>query len=222
MEEKQIGILLQMTPYLGKSRILKIFTKDAGLITLMAGKRALAALTSPFCIAEWIYKKGQREIASLLDGSLIDNLISLRQSYELLAAAGRMAQDLLRSQPPANLAPALYELLSYYLKKLEQAQHPMVLADSFRLKLLLHDGLLSLSLQCSCCTEKASAFTQGKSVCIPHANPATLTFTQEQWQTLYILAGAKSFGMLQAIPFKEDLQTKIDTLFEERMRNLSE
>ena len=54
------GVLLQTIPYSGRQRILKIFTPDSGLISLIAKSKA-PVWTTPFCIAEWVYIKGQKE-----------------------------------------------------------------------------------------------------------------------------------------------------------------
>ena len=101
MQAKSHGILLQAIPYLGKGRIFKILTEEDGLITLIAKKPSLA-LISPFCIAEWVYQKRQRDIFTLTEYSLLDALLGLRQSYEALSTAGSMAQDLLQTQLPGK------------------------------------------------------------------------------------------------------------------------
>src|SRR3990167_664814 len=101
MNEKTDGILLAAIPYLGRKKILKIFTPEDGLLSLMATS-SCTALTTPFCIAEWVYRKGNKEIHTMKDGSLIDGLLTLKQNYETVCAAGNMAQDLLRFQLPAK------------------------------------------------------------------------------------------------------------------------
>lgn len=133
-EEKTQGLLLQSIPYLGKKKILKVLTPQ-GLLTLMAKSTSL----TPFCIAEWVYRKTQKEIFSLVDSTLLDPLLHLRESYSLLSTAGSMAQALLRTQLPNKPAP--FALACAYLKKLPL--NPPILSASFTLKLLLHEGLLS-------------------------------------------------------------------------------
>ena len=218
MRTKSQGILLQAIPYLGKGRIFKIFTEDAGLITLIAKKPSLALL-SPFCIAEWLYQKKQSEIFTLTECSLTDSLDGLRQSYAAITAAGSMAQDLLRTQLPGKTSPALYKLLSCYLKKILIFDHPTILAASFRLKLLLHEGLLALQSSCSHCNEEACYLIQGESVCSSHASSQAIGFTVPEWEILHCLTFAKQFSQLQQIDYPLSLQQPLTALFEERTKN---
>jgi DNA repair protein RecO (recombination protein O) len=199
MEEKTEGLLLQTVPYLGQSRILKIFSKKEGLITLFTKKKNLNALGSPFCIGEWAYKKGKGDMDLLQDGSLIDPLLDLRKSFAALSAAGSMAQDILTSQLPAQEALALYELLRSYFKKLPQFIHPEILAISFRLKLLLLEGLLSLKNHCAHCRAPANHLCKGESFCASHAPFPSISFTFAEWQQLHCLAFAQKFSLLQEL-----------------------
>ncbi len=137
MEEKAAGLLLQTTPYLGQKKILKIFTPH-GMATLFAQKCTL----TPFCIAEWVWSNTQKEIGTLKDTTLLDPLLCLKESYPLILAAGQLAKDLLRTQLPGKGAPEVYQLACLYFKKLPLA--PTAFVASFKLKLLLHEGLLSL------------------------------------------------------------------------------
>jgi DNA repair protein RecO (recombination protein O) len=182
MEEKTPGLLLQSIPYLGQKRILKVFT-PAGLISLFAKKSSL----TPFCLAEWVYPKTEKDLYPLRDTTLLDPLSELRQNYALLTAAGSIAKDILRSQLPHKSAPELYRLACLYFKKLPQA--PDTLAASFRLKLLLHEGLLS-------CEREP-------------------IFTPTEWEQVQVLAFTRHFSALYELPAVPT--QKIALLFEERL-----
>lgn len=182
MEEKTLGLLLQSIPYLGKKKILKVLT-PSGLLAFFARSSTL----TPFCIAEWVYRKTEKELHPLLDTTLLDPLIELRQDYAVITAAGALAQDLLRSQLPNKSSPELYQLACLYFKKLPLA--PDIFIASFRLKLLLHEGLLSSDPE-----------------------PA---FTPAEWEQVRALAFARQLSTLYhltAIPAQ-----KIALLFEERL-----
>lgn len=214
-EEKSPGVLLQAIPYLGRKRILKVFTPEGGLITLMAKASLSSAFSAPFCIAEWVYRKGSREIHSLQEASLIDSLLDLKKDFATLSAAGSMAQDLLRSQLPGKKGNALYTLLCACLSKLPAFANPQILAASFRLKLLLHEGLLSLSPDCSVCGSPASRLQQGESFCPAHAPHTEFSFSPSDWETLLHLAYSRQFSQLQNLssaPFQQ-----IERLFRERI-----
>ncbi len=216
MEEKSAGVLLQAIPCLGRQKILKVFMPENGLVSLMA-KAAVSALTSPFCIGEWVYKKGQKEIHTLKDGSLLDSLLELRQNFDCLAAAGSMAQDLLLTQLPAKSAPQLYDLFCAYLKKIPFFLKPAILAASFRLKLLQQEGLLSLQTHCCLCASSAFHLHQGESYCSSHAPFPGISFTSDEWETLRLLAFARQFSLFQTLT--QAPVAKINLLFGERIRN---
>lgn len=174
------GLLLQSIPYLGKKKILKVLAPELGLISLITSKHAPA----PFCIGEWVYKKAQREIFSLQECSILDPLLHLRNDYTTLSAAGFIAQDLLHTQFPNKRAP--YALAYAYLKKLPE--NPAMLAASFRLKLLIHEGLLS---------------------------PDEEIFSAEEWEQVAILAFSREFS--QIIRMEKAPIDKIGALFSDRM-----
>ncbi len=215
IEEKTPGVLLQAIPYLGRKRILKVFTPEEGLVTLMAKASLSSAFSAPFCIAEWVFLKGSREIHSLQDASLIDGLLDLKKDFATLSAAGSMAQDLLRSQLPGKKGNALYSLLCACLAKLPTFANPQILAASFRLKLLVHEGLLSLQPDCSVCGAPASRLQQGESFCSSHAPHTGFSFSSSDWETLLHLAYSRQFSQLQNLPAAPVQQ--IELLFRERI-----
>jgi len=180
---KTPGLLLQSVPYLGQKKILKVLTPEHGLITLFAKKTPLV----PFSIAEWVYRKSNTEMHPLQETSLLDPLLELRKDYTVLNAAGAMAQDLSKTQLPGKKAP--FALACAYLKRLPL--NPLILAASFRLKLLIFEGLLSEEI-----------------------DP---TFSIEEWEQVKILSFGKQFSQIQALtkaPFR-----KIELLFEERLQH---
>ncbi|MDE3046525.1 MAG: DNA repair protein RecO [Verrucomicrobiota bacterium] len=188
MQERTIGLLLQSFPYLSSHRILKVLTPDAGLLTFMAlfaaSKRA--ALTTPFLLAEWVYAKSKKEILTVTDASLLDPLSDLKKDFAYLSAAGRIAQDLLRTQLPGKPAQAPFELALACLRKVSYFPNPSILPILFRLRLLSLEGLLPLNIPVS-----------------PTEKPL-----------LEQLLHCKSFAQLATLPRDELLFQKINNLFE--------
>ncbi len=177
------GLLLQVVPYLGQKKILKVFTGAHGMLSLFANSCTL----TPFCLAEWVFRKGEKEIHNLQEASLIDPLSHLRENYDALLSAGAIAQDLLKTQMPNKKAQELFDLAYLYFKKL--STKPAHLAASFKLKLLLHEGLFS--------TEP---------------DP---TFAPEEWNQVEMLAFSKSLSAIQSAPSFP--HSKIKALFEQRI-----
>jgi DNA repair protein RecO len=189
MEEKKTeGLLLQAIPYLGNQKILKVLTAEDGIVSLMAKTKSLLPFTNPFLIAEWVYKKGNREIHSLVDATLCNNLSNLRTNFETLSSAGQIAQDLLRSQYPEKIGRGPYALSVAFLQKLPQFAFPEVLVASFRLKLLMHDGLLSF---------------EGE-LC---------GFSCTEWELLQQLTFVRQFHVLQSLAIEPATQEKIKNFF---------
>lgn len=219
MEEKTEGLLLQSIPYLGGKRILKVFTQEGGLLTLIAKKKSLAPLTIPFCKAEWVYKKGKEEIHLLQDGTVLDDLFELKQSYDVLEGAGQMARDLLRTQFPGKKGGDLYTLVLAYLKQLPQFALPKILNISFRLKILLHEGLLFLDSSCAKCEAPALHLSAGESVCQQHTHHPNIPFHPDEWELLHILGKGRKFSLMKAICKTSRIEEKVNVLFEERLRS---
>lgn len=218
--ERQPAILIQSTPYLDHGHILKAFSQNRGLLSFLSKKKSLSYL-APFSIAECVYKVGKTDLHLLLDGSLIDSLLNLRSSYAILSAAGSIANDLLRSQLPGKSSPDLFALVQSYLKQLPQFPEPRILTASFRLKLLLHEGLIALQAQCCQCQTRAFLLVHGESFCLSHAPKAALRYTADQWETLLTLTFAKTFTQLKQCVLTPCLEERVEHLFEERLLEIS-
>ncbi|MBM3183769.1 MAG: DNA repair protein RecO [Chlamydiae bacterium] len=216
METKNQGVLLHAIPYLGHGRILKVFTKD-GLITLIGKSKKFATL-SPFCIGEWVYKKQKSELFSLTEYSMEHPLLDLRASYTTLTSAISIAEALLSSQLPLKPAPHLYLLLCSYLKNLPRFRTPEILSLSFRMKLLLHEGLIDLRLKCKFCEELGACLQDGETVCQLHKEKRAIDFSLDEWQIVQIMTLTKNFADLINMDWPPNLKPKIDALFQEHIK----
>lgn len=214
MEEKKTeGLLLQAIPYLGDCKILKVLTASDGLVSLMAKKKSLHSLTNPFLIAEWVYAKGKGEIHALKDASLCHDFSHLRANYSMISAAGILAQDLLKSQHPEKNGKGPYALAVSFFQKLPESLSYSAMIASFRLKLLLHDGLLGLENQCAHCTEAPLFLSGGESLCKNHAGAYSIPFSKDEWEKLCHLAFARQFTLLQKTTLEKQLEGKIEQIF---------
>lgn len=214
MEEKKTeGLLLQAIPYLGNCKILKVLTSDEGLVSLMAKKKSLQPFTNPFLIAEWVYAKGKGEIHALQDASCYNNLADLRKTYSVISAAGIMAQDLLTSQYHEKTGKGLYALTVAFFQKLSKCTSPAAMIASFRLKLLLYDGLLGLQNTCAQCESPSLFLDDGESCCKNHASIYSIPFSIHEWELLQTLAFTRKFQSLQNISLEKNFQEKIGRLF---------
>ncbi len=184
--EMREGILLQSIPYLENRRILKIFTKEAGLLPLIASAKK-APFAIPFIKAEWVYRTTQTELHSLKDAALLDPFLTLKDTFSTLQAAGSIASDLLRSQLPNKASPALYDLLLASLAHIPL--NPPAIAQAFRLKLLQCEGLLHLPCEA------------------PHP------FTLEEWDLALHLGLARRFSELASLAIPAPFAKKTNDFF---------
>lgn len=221
MDLRSQGLLLHSLPYLESHRILKIFTPDQGLITLMARfaaskKSRMSALSTPFLLGEWVYAQDKREIHLLKDGTIYEDFAQLKDDYESLLAAGQIAQDLLKTQMPGKEAPLLFNLAASFFRRLPQAPNPAMLAASFRLKLLALEGLIHPAPHCSQCEEPATELFGGESFCRSHAPSGSLSLTLQEERAFQTLIASRSFSDLMALENNPSLAKKIGSLFTER------
>lgn len=212
-EEKTEGILLQTIPYLGQKKILKILSQNDGLLSLFVQNRSHLPFTNPFLIAEWVYSRKSSAIHSLKDVSLLQDLSDLRIHYETLNHAGQIAQDILRTQLSEKKGHGPYALVTAYLSKLPHVANPEVLVASFRLKLLMHDGLLRLQNECSQCKSCASFLEGGESFCLVHGSQAGSFFGEEEWEILHQLTFTRQFSAFQGLKLSLQTQEKIKKMF---------
>lgn len=146
-EERVEGIVLRSTIYKETHRIVTLFTSEVGLISLMVkGVKTpeRMVLLTPFSQIEVFFRKKLSDLFVLKDGSLISDNLFLREKWDYLETAGKMGQMILHSQMPGKPAPLLYALFLACLKQMPKFEEPAPLLLLFYLKLLTHEGLLSL------------------------------------------------------------------------------
>ncbi len=212
-EERGEGVVLASYPYLSGRRILKIFTREHGLISLIISRRHSPLLSSSLSTAEFVYLKKTSELYKLIDLKILHHQFELRKNYNHIDAAAHIAKLLLESQLPGKKANLLYDLLQAYFRKIPSANDPNILVASFALKVLNHDGLIHLSSVCAKCKKPASIFYLGESLCRSDAEEGGFLFTEEEWQTLLSLTYSQTFSDLEMITLSSSLSLRILQIF---------
>ena len=116
------AITLHTVPYRDRDRIVKLFSKEEGVISLMVKgvspkKPHLLALSSPLVLAHLVYKEGKSDLHLLSDAKIGDSFLKLRKDLATLNAACEMGKAVLSSQLPGKAAPQLFALFKAYLEK---------------------------------------------------------------------------------------------------------
>lgn len=218
--EKTQGITLQSIAYKERQRIISVFTKEQGIISLIIKgisekKTSFISLTTPFCLADIIYRKGRSDIYLLQDATIIDENLLLRKDLSYINSAYILAKAILDSQMPHKKACSLYALLETYLKKIPFTNSQDGLITSFLLKLLKHEGLIKLSRRCNHCENMATIIFKGECLCPSHASMHAHDFTRDEFISLEELSNVKSFSEIDNIACNASLKEKTLNLFKD-------
>lgn len=224
-EEKQEGLVLRAINYRDRQRIITVFTKDRGLISLIVKgihrKRLdLMALTTPLSQAEYHYTIGRSDLYQFRDGTLLACNLELRESALSLETGGQIIQALLATQWPGKPAPLLYQLTLAYLKQLPHFPDPKALLASYWLKLLKYEGNLSLQSHCTHCEKPPSHLYKGESLCLDHAPYSIHPLKSDEWVLLTTLLETKDFSLIKTLTISSVLKEKLkEMLFNDQVRS---
>lgn len=190
--EKTEAIVLKSIQYKEKSRIITVFSKEYGLLSLIANKRKngealFFAITTPFCESELIFKRNN-ELCFLEEGTVLEINSALRKDLQFIESACFLSRTILESQLPNKREKNLYELFKSFLKKISSFSNLPTLKASFYLKLLTHEGSFNVS--------------------------AAKNFTNMEKDLLTDLVSVRNFENLKKIDISEELFKKIKNSFE--------
>lgn len=215
------GIVLSVTPLQSQHKILKVFSKEKGLISFVAKyihckKKNWQMILSPFSQSEFIYRP-KSELHTIKDASLIDAHLHLRTQYDQLQSAGKMARTLLLTHYPEETSASVYILFEKFLKALSIFPSPDLLAYSFLLRFLRLEGLLDIQSSCHQCQKNTTYIYEGQGACASHTKTQAFPLSKEEFQQIFVLSHAKQFSMMHPLSLKEETKQKIDQLFLERI-----
>ena len=178
------GIVLHSFPFQDYDQIFTLLSPERGVIKCLlkgarSSKRQYGSATAPLTQAECVLKEGKGELFSCREIAILHSPLRLRDNLEKLECACILLNLIQQSQWPGKESLETYQLLKSYLKYLPDAQWPLSLVASFRLKLLKQEGLLSLGVPCS---EFPSIwhFLQGETYCSTHAPSGSLGFIPQE------------------------------------------
>lgn len=158
---KSPGLILKKTPFSETSLILKVFTRESGLITLIAkgAKRTKSkyhGLLDFFTLNQFVYpEKSKSDILTLMEVSLIHDFSRLKTN-PTRQALGNVFMELYTKymHEPAS-SPPHYELLVEAMEQLDQAFpknfDPIAHACDFLLGLCAVSGFSPQFLECVHC-----------------------------------------------------------------------
>lgn len=187
------AIVLAAFPFKEHDTIVTLFSKEKGLLKLFVkGTRTPSylknVLTSPLTVGEYAYSPGKGDLGRFIEGAVIEQHLELRSTFEVLQTAVRLVDVILRSQLPEKRAPALYELLLAFLKKLPEVGCHETFYTAFLLKVLKHEGILELP-------------------------PKELGLTESDNTLFLSLVAVRSFQAMETYKVSSSLVYKVEALF---------
>ena len=217
------AIVLSITPYGERDAIAKIFTKDRGLLPFFF-KNAYASKKSTHLESlthvEIVYQEGGGSFFSAKEITVLNLFLKLRDNYEALMASFDAAKALLVSELPEKSSPDLFDLFSCYLAKMHTVLDPWILAASFRLKILCHEGILTISPYCRDCDEelKKSYLQNGELLCLNcKDSEGAFIFNEEETPLLNTLVNCQSFLEVKQLTLPSHWKQLIPQIFLERI-----
>ncbi len=209
--KKTEGVILKIVPYLDSAKIIKIFTKDLGIISVWDKKKKPCFSLSPLVHAEFSLKKKETsDFFFLQDHTFLSAFEGIRRELSLIKAFSHMAKGIFFLQREDS---QLFSLFLFLLKKLEKGKNPSAIIASFYIKMLHHEGLLHLNKTCLRCENKASSLHKGESLCKSHSPNAG--FSHSDWQALFTLLSAKQFSEIESLFLSEGALSQILLLLQE-------
>ncbi|SDH48043.1 DNA replication and repair protein RecO [Alteribacillus persepolensis] len=163
MLEKAEGIVLRTIAYGENNVILRIYTREAGKISVMARgakkpKNKLSAAAQPFVYGMFLYYKGSG-MSTLSQGDNIDSFRIIRDDIVKTAYASYMSELLDKLTDEKERNPYLFELFLQLLQKMNEDDDPEVLTRIFETKMMQQAGITPELNQCVRCKRKEGTFS---------------------------------------------------------------
>lgn len=145
MLEKVEGIIISSTPYQESSKILQVYTRKYGLISIIAKganklKSNLRALTLNYTYGYFYiyYKKNKLSILSNVD--LIDSFNNIKSDIILISYMTYLC-DLTKQIVKDNHDEIIYDDLIESIKKINSNLDPLIITNIFEIKMLDYLGI---------------------------------------------------------------------------------
>ncbi len=159
MIEKVEGIILSETPYRESSKIIQVYTKEHGLIGMIA--KGAKSLKSNLRVGSNIYTYGyfyiyykENKLSQLTNVDIINPFINIRNDLKLISYMAYLC-DLTKQVLKENNNNELFDILINALNKIDNNLDPLIITNIIELKYLEYLGIgLNLDSCIKCGTTK--------------------------------------------------------------------
>lgn len=200
------GVVLQALAVKEFDSILTAFTPHGIQKFYFKGSKRYNPLASPLTVAEFIYSPGKKDLHKLRDGSIIDQNLALRKTFESLISAENLSLAVLASQMPDKPVPHLYRLYRLFLGAIPFSPTPEALVTVFYIKLMKHEGVLQLQ-------QSASLRYGGECFSNEEAPKDAVETSEEEENLLKKLAESRSLEEITSLILPLEFSKKIHLLF---------
>lgn len=149
------GIVVSEVDYKESSKIINIFTKELGIIGLIARgskrvKSNLSNLTSKLTYANFHINYKENTLSTLIEVDIIDSFKNIRKDIEKISYASFVTELVVQVfKHESNLS--IYDLYIASLKKIDQGIDSLVITNILELKLLDYLGIRPCLDSCVSC-----------------------------------------------------------------------
>ncbi len=168
MIEKVEGIILNEKSYGETSKIINLFTKEHGIIGLMAKgaktmKSPLRSVTGKLTYGSFYIVYKQDKLSTLTNVDVINYFKEIKMDIDKISYASfllELAEQVYRH----NNNEAIYQLLIDALLKIEEGYDPMIITNMIELKYLDYLGVMPVLDGCCKCGSKTNITTLSSSL----------------------------------------------------------
>jgi DNA repair protein RecO (recombination protein O) len=189
------GIVLRSTDYGEGNKILRLLTREAGKVSVMARgakkvKSRLGAVSQVFTLGEYTFFKSG-SMGTLNAGEIVDAHHRLREDLMKSAYASYLTELADRMLEDGEGGSGLFDQLAAALTAIEEEKDAQVVVHIFELKMLMLAGYSPVLDECVSCGSRNGPFVafsaqHGGTLChlCLHKDPRGTPLTEAAWKLL--------------------------------------
>ncbi|MGP4072509.1 DNA repair protein RecO [Piscibacillus sp. B03] len=144
MFEKVEGIVLRTTDYGETNKIVKLYTKEYGLISAVArgakkSKSRMAAITQPFIYGSFLIQLG-KGLGTIHQGEILHSMRKIREDIMLTAYVSYMCELLSKIVNEKEPSTGIFDELYVSLERMTEGDPPLAITMMFELKMYYVGG----------------------------------------------------------------------------------
>ncbi|WP_202080673.1 DNA repair protein RecO [Caldalkalibacillus salinus] len=214
------GLIIKTKDYGEGNKILTVYTREAGKISLMARgakkpKSRLSSVSQLFTYGHYMFYRGTAKgMGTLSQGDMIESFRDLRQDLTKTSYAAYFADLLHRLTEEHDASEYIFQMIIELFKQLEDEKDPEILARLFELKMLVYGGYRPELSQCVSCgaTEGTFSFSvvEGGFLChrCTHMDQQRIDLTPGTFKVLRLLSQVQPH-QLGHIKVKTETKTQL-------------